>query len=156
MVTQTKQREKALEDLKISAMLTLPLSFIIAFILFSAPCLLKDKICNPAPFFSAYALGFVVGYLISDKILHMSDWILDENKEPVMAKGKKGIQFALISIVVGYVIGILNAYSYACIMGLSYTWFDILCGWGVIVGGAGYSGFFGGWAFKTQKIISSI
>ncbi len=89
-MVKRKEREAALEILRISTLLALPLSFICTFLLFVTPCLFRDKICNPAPFFSAYAWGFAVGYLISDKILHMSDWILDESKRPDLAEGRKG------------------------------------------------------------------
>ncbi len=150
VISKENKRERALEDLKIQAIITLPLSFIGVFLLFSAPCLLKDKICNPAPFFSAYAWGFVIGYLISDKLLHMSNWILNRNKEPDI----KGILFALISIIVGYIIGVLKSFLYVYITGIHYTLFDILSGWGIIIGGAGFCGFLGGWAFKTKKIIT--
>jgi len=148
------KRERALEDLKIQAIITLPLSFVGVFLLFLAPCLLKDKICNPAPFFSAYAWGFAIGYLFSDRLLHMSGWILDRSKEPNMIEGRRGILFALVSIVVGYVIGVLKAFLYVYVTGIHYTLFDILRGWGIIIGGAGFCGFLGGWAFKTKEIIS--
>ena len=153
MVTGVENRKRALEDLEIAATLALPLSFICSFLLLTAPCLLKDKICNPFPFFSAYVLGFVIGYLISDKVLHMMEWIKDERKEPDMAKGKKGIMFAVISIIVGYIIGIINSYLCVCITGVPYSIYDIVRGWGVIVGGAGFCGFLGGWAFKAKRAL---
>ena len=153
-MVKRKEREAALEILRISTLLALPLSFICTFLLFVTPCLFRDKICNPAPFFSAYAWGFAVGYLISDKILHMSDWILDESKRPDLAEGRKGVTFALVSIVVGYMIGIIESLLYVHIMSISYTPYDIIRGWSVIIGGAGFCGFLGGGMFKIKKIVS--
>jgi len=52
--------------------------------------------------------------------------------------------FALVSIVVGYVTGVLNAFVYVLTTGTQFTLFDIFSGWGVIIGGAGFCGFLGG------------
>ena len=104
---------------------------------------------TPAPFFAAYAFGFLLGYKLVDRLTGFNKWLESEEiTHPPFYR------WFAAAVVISYLIATSVAYSYALRMEISFEWDDLFIGWGLLVWVAAFSGFYGGSSLTIYRLAT--
>ena len=143
-----KIKIERIKEWKFFSGILLPLSFFAACIAYLTDALIGlPSFGNPAPFFAAYAFGFILGYKLTDKLTKFNEWLeSEETSHPLFYK------WFAAAVVISYLIAIPVAYSYALRMEIVFEWDNLFIGWGILVGLAAFGGFYGGASLTIYRL----
>lgn len=107
----------------------------------------KPMLASPLPYLGGYPWGFILGYLISNRMLRIREWMRTVKEEPVSNR-KNNLRFFAFAALVGYIIAIIHTYPTMVIEG-TYRKFTDLVFTSFLVWGSSLTAVLGGMGIRA-------